>query len=287
MDLFFLLSGYVLSRRFASGMPDTTDFVALRFKRLWPPIATGVLIGAPLFWFLGMPLTGWLWQLAGGLLIVPIGGMILFNGPAWSIHFELWANLLHALVLKALSPRSLAAIVAVCAAVILLGLSDRSLENMGQGSGYAYGFPRVILSYTLGMLVWKLNGERTFGNPAAGWVALGAYIVLLANFPGWMRPIGELVVVILVHPLLIMACQSIRRSRVAMWLGAFSFPLYAIHYPVMLGGIALKFDARIAFVAAVAAAGVVGLAIDPQWRGKVIGLYKTRSRAQEVVLEPA
>ena len=41
VDLFFIISGFVLARTYERAMPATLDFAVLRFRRLWAPVAAG------------------------------------------------------------------------------------------------------------------------------------------------------------------------------------------------------------------------------------------------------
>ena len=288
VDLFFLLSGYVLSRRFQDAAPRAGNFLVSRVRRLWPPIAAGVTLGAIFFASRYMPTGIFLANLLTGLALVPLGGMVMFNGPAWSVHFELWANLLHALLLGRLSNPALLATVIACAGVLVHNSGGQGLENFGQGEWYWFGIPRVIMSYGLGMLVWRWIGQRTFVSSHVGWAALGCFVALLAWTPSWLRGPNEIWFALVINPIVLVACFAITTSRLAVWLGAFSFPVYAIHYPVLLATAVQGIDWRIGLLLAFILPAAIGCLIDIRWRSLVFGAaIALRRRRTAIALEPA
>ena len=266
VDLFFLLSGYVLSRAFEGRMPGTAAFAAMRFRRLWLPVACGTGLGAFYYVVAGMGLLEWSAHLAAGLAILPLMGFaFLFNAPAWSIFFELFANAAHALTLGRVSNSVLGAIVAACG-LVLLSSGPQYGMDVGQGDKFWLGFPRVLFSYGLGILLHRLNGDRTWISYRVAWPMLGAYCLAIALYPDILGGAAEMLFVAVVHPALLLSVLSLQDSRVARTLGAYSFPLYAMHYPVQMlaAGVGLAWWNALAVSLAVCA--VAGLAIDHRFR---------------------
>ncbi|WP_343806605.1 acyltransferase [Alteraurantiacibacter aestuarii] len=281
VDLFFLLSGFVLTRTYEQRMPATATFAVQRYVRLWPPVACGVLVGAFYLSVSGVigdgDWTGMVMALATGLAILPvIGGTILLNPPAWSIFFELVANAIHAALLRRLSQPMLAAIVAACAIVLALGTGEARLD-VGYGEMFWFGIPRVMMSYTLGVLLYRINGDRLWLPARLVWPALAAYALALVLIPAGLPTAVEVAFVLLVHPLVLLAALSLDRGRLALWLGAYSFPLYAIHYPVQFGIARLELGWMPTLAASLIIAAVLGMAVDPRWRRLVLEGLRLRA----------
>ena len=127
VDLFFLLSGYVIARsyepRLRSGAMGVTAYAAVRLERLYPMLALGGLVGLGLYAAGLSPFRAsgggeLLVAMVGQFLLIPFltpGFSFVFNGAQWSIVLELLANLAHATALPALGNRLLAGVVIVSA----------------------------------------------------------------------------------------------------------------------------------------------------------------------------
>lgn len=194
VDFFFLLSGFVMARtyepRFARGLSPLAFFAA-RFWRLWPVMAVGAVIGLLFALSAGTPTLSALLMFATTLAFIPLPGVDPFplNRPAWSIFFELVANVAHAVLLWRLRTRWLV-LVALAALIALLPFWLDGVFTLGnKGSAFVGGFPRVLLFYSVGIILCRAN-------------------LVIPALPPRLVP-------------------------VASWLGALSFPLYAVHYPVL------------------------------------------------------
>ena len=236
VDFFFLLSGMVMARQYEGRFPDTAAFLRKRLARLWPVMAIGALLGAAVF-APQMPPLGAVMACLMGLLLVPwLGsdkGLFPLNPPAWSILFELFANALHAAVLHRLKTGWLLAISAVCGAILIAKAPNLDLGAVRE---YAVlGVPRVIMSYALGVALWRLRG-RLPRLPA--WVGLALIPAAIVALPlTALTPLyGDLGFALIAAPLALIAGLSPlgfgRRALVR--LGWLSFPLYAVHYPVLM-----------------------------------------------------
>lgn len=250
VDLFFVLSGFVLAEiygpRFRAGL-TARAFVVQRFWRFYPLYA------------LALPL-GLAWQVSGmapppeqlggqalavatalGAAMLPVsgaGGLYPLNGAAWSLAYELAVNALMAAVLWRLRGRALAMIVVTAFLVLTLTSRDPQHMNMGWRWHEAGGaVARTLFSFGMGMLVQRACGAwRLTLSWAAPLLVLGALLppVLLPGGP-W-EDVWELCVVALVFPPLVALGAAIEPPRALAgpmaWLGALSFPLYAIHWPL-------------------------------------------------------
>jgi peptidoglycan/LPS O-acetylase OafA/YrhL len=242
VDFFFMLSGYVMARtyehRFAQGY-DTTRFMKSRYRRLWPVMAIGALIGAPM---LAIETRGGWAFLAVAIpnfaLIPAIAGTVIFpiNSAGWSIFFELAANLAHSLLFWRWRTGSLA-FFSLCMLPAMIWVSIHfGTYNVGSRSfNVLGGLPRTMLSYGIGIVLWRWWRDRpTIAiPPVAAFAAMPVALLLCHLFAidSWMFDIGF---VIFLCPLLIAGGLAYVGSHwAARWSGMISFPLYAVHLPLL------------------------------------------------------
>lgn len=247
VDLFFILSGFVLdhayAQRLAHGWPIGT-FVLMRYIRLYPLYILGTLVGiaasglalafgqgvlSPAQWVIAsitsvfmLPSPTW----AGDSSLSPM------NGPAWSLMFEIFINIIYALTFRWLTPRTIAVIIGLSA----LGLCGVEFTTGTIAAGWKYpdfwmGFPRVFFGFFVGVALHRLDLPRLGASH-------GAYVLpllLLALFSGWGGGTAELLKLFLAFPLVVALGSIVEppRVRLAHWLGLLSYPLYATSTPVM------------------------------------------------------
>ena len=248
VDFFFLLSGFVLALsiepRFAHGW-STAGFMRARVVRLWPVIAVGALAGAMSYGIRG----GWEdvpVYTALALLMLPLAmpgaaarEIFPLNPPQWSLLFEVLANLMHGLVLRRLRDGALLA-VALAFAVPLVWFSMRHGNNsLGPDTKDWYlGLPRVGFAYTLG--VWM--GRRHAREPRKARVKLPVALMLpllamvVASVLRTNSWIIDSVVVLVAFPGAIWLASATPPGRAAPLLellGSLSFPIYAVHLPIV------------------------------------------------------
>ena len=242
VDFFFVLSGFVMARtyeaRLAQGYGWARFFVA-RYRRLWPTMFIGGVLFVPFIAeATGDPNPHWLGQIVPNLLLIPSPlSEVLFpvNVPAWSIFFELAANLLHGLVLWRFGLRGVLATSALCA--VGLGFAAQADGSLDIGSGHGEllaGMMRVGVTYCMGIALWRAWGQRSLGL----WTAAPALIALpvlfwMGGMPSFQTWLFDMAFVILCAPVIMLAGLSLRGGTWAKWLGELSFPLYATHYPVL------------------------------------------------------
>jgi peptidoglycan/LPS O-acetylase OafA/YrhL len=255
VDLFFVLSGFVLDhayrQRFVGGM-GAGEFMRARYIRLYPLYALGVVIGlisAVAALVLGAGELG-----VVGLVIAAVAAMLLLpsptwseapgvfpaNVPGWSLFFELAVNLVFAATYRFLTRRVLALVIALSAMVLALAVVTAGHADLGSSwSGFWGGFPRVSFSFFAGVLLCRLySGGGGGGRGALAWLLP---MVLLPIFmvapPEGLRPVFDLIAVLLVFPAIIALaarCEpGAAGARLFRWVGVISFPIYAIHYPVL------------------------------------------------------
>lgn len=272
VDLFFMLSGFVLARTFEARMAEgltPRSFVVMRFRRLWAPVSIGSLIGIGLWFLKGVPLSTCLTYLVIATLLLPDliieFGTFPYNQPAWSITFELVANLVHVAILSRLRVPVLLAI-AFASALTLLSSPFAGSMDVGSSSRFLYGFPRVLMSYSLGIVLWRTLGDKSRCSP---WPAFVGAPVIFIGYSTLIEPDlfwFDLPVAIGASALLIISGLGVRENgRLAHACaagGALSFPLYAVHYPVFLFVQATGGAKWIALAIAVALAAVIALTLE-------------------------
>lgn len=313
VDFFFALSGLVLGRAYAHRLRrglTLGGFMLLRFIRLWPMFALG--LGFAAVKSVGQIVAGDANALSpiqvGGALLTevvllpsPVTGADLFplNGPAWSLFFELAINLAFAAWFVFLRGAWLRVIVIVAGAAVLVAALQHQTLNLGWSWSTSWvGLARVTFSFCVGMLVAR-DGVRVKTEtwlmvlPVGGLVAL----MVLPIARDW-RPLYDPVVALFLSPMALVvgakldAPKALQRACAA--LGDLSYPLYAIHFPLlfMAGFAARKMGLPPvlwvpAFVVALTTfAWWLGAQIDPiirQWIAEKIGhrqLLLSPERAQ-------
>lgn len=235
VDLFFILSGFVMTRTYEErlrGAPSTPSFMLLRWRRLFLPAAVGASIG--LAWavlrFGLTPDLGAAFVLSLAFLpAIWLADCFILNGPAWSLFLEIGANALHSSLFARMSTRMLAGLwlisTAAFSVMFLMGLS-----KWGPGIGAVMSLaPRAVACYLTGILTFRLFGDAPLGNRP--YLAILAFIACLVIAP--LNPFLELAATIIAAPLIVRGSIALGRSQLPIWFGALSYPLYAVHQPTM------------------------------------------------------
>lgn len=269
VDIFLVLSGYVLSRgyehKFAAGMSAGT-FLWARIERLWPTMSIGAAIAA-LNIGDGQGTITHITALFAMLVFFPQTTDRLpyypSNPPAWSIVGEAGANLAHALILKRLGVPTLAAIVA-CAGVLLITGAPQSHANFGADAGAGlWVAARVTASYTLGVLMWRVVGDKPLLPSWLGILLLSAAMmsgaILSSPSGNWF----DWLFIFVLSPVIVISgiAPLTFGHRILRWLGSISFPLYAVHFPVLVLSHAVGTPHHSGLLAAVLIASAVQIAI--------------------------
>ena len=248
VDLFFVLSGFVIAhayeRRLERGL-SAGRFLALRYLRLWPVYALGAVLGLIAAFDQALPgrdnlTTDQVIHTAPfALLMLPgphIKPMLYpVNSVAWSLALELLVNLVYALLWRRLRDvRVLAGVLAISAVGLVGAALWFGKLDIGFGWTDAWGgLPRVAFSFTAGLGIYRLFKARPWRSPLPAWAPL---LILPPLF--YVRVdevVWPLVCVLLLFPaIVITAAASEPRAlaaKVFAWLGAVSYPLYALHKP--------------------------------------------------------
>lgn len=255
VDLFFVLSGFVLSHayaaKFASGL-SPARFITIRVIRLYPLYLAGTALGilqAVLAAHYQQGAEPWTWgeiakALPWGLTMIPnplSRTMYPFDGVMWSIGFELAVNLVWALSWRWLRSTKVLIAVILSAGVAMAAISIiRHSTSLGDDwSGFAGGMARTLYGFFLGVLIYRTK-DRVRLPKVAPWLLMAAvpaiFLAPLTIYPRlavamfglpWLVVLGARV-----EPrgLLQSACRLI---------GLASYAIYAVHKRLYLLSYAL------------------------------------------------
>jgi peptidoglycan/LPS O-acetylase OafA/YrhL len=255
VDLFFALSGFVLAhaydRKFESGM-GAAEFMRVRLIRLYPlyflafvvmmgAILGSLALGQHLKWTPEMLTVSGLLSL--GFLPTPDGmgandWIYPLNGPAWSLAYEIFINLVFVLTWRFLSTRVLVCTL-VAAGVALIGTAA-AYGSLDVGSKWitVYGaLPRVFFSFPLGVLLLRLHRRRPIQAPAGSILPILTVLAMLVVAPpAALRPVYDVACVVAVFPLVILFAARSHPRKLAPaygFLGLISYAVYVLHVPIL------------------------------------------------------
>ena len=253
VDFFFVLSGFVIARAYgeklANGM-TVLAFMTARYVRLYPLFLIGSVYGLVqllLHWQAsGVGRTDLAASIVSTVFMLPspsfltrsagdIWALYPLNGPAWSLFWELLANLVFALVLFRLKTRSLI-LIAAASLVMLIGsvFYHKSLDLGWEWRSVDGGFARVFFSFTLGMIIYRLRNTTALGRTVNSYAALLpiATILTLLFLPAYSLKYA-LVFCILISPLIVLAGTMLelpaKLQKLGIFLGYLSYPIYMCH----------------------------------------------------------
>ena len=264
VDLFFVLSGFVLGNAYDSQLKRSLSgwrFFLIRVVRLYPLYLLSIVcaIAAESLaqrFGVGQMSHSMLVELAiPSLFMLPSlsgGGLYPLNSPAWSLFFELFANLIYGYSAKSLNTKRIVFIMLVSAFGLLVCAYGTYLHHhpLTLNTGFAlwtspYGFCRVMYSFMAGLLIYRTYqklGERRFGVPLryAGLtmavVVAGITLILTAApRPVLQLPFDLIAVYFLFPALTVLAIASdhaVTGNRFFAFLGATSYGVYVLHDPL-------------------------------------------------------
>jgi len=278
VDFFFMLSGYVMARtyehRFAEGF-GLLRFMRARYWRLWPVMAIGALIGSPMV-LNDMGYSKQAFAVAGAnILLLPAYGVsVLYpaNFAAWSIFGELVANFFHGSLAWRWRTPAIAIFAALLfPAMVWLVLHFGSLDFGIAADSAVGGVVRALFAYSIGIVLFRCWRDRPGLriNPVIAFAAMPA-LLALSQTPVVPTQIFDLAFIIVVCPFLIAGGLALRHEHwAATWLGLISFPLYAVHGPVLQWTKGLGYSAAAGGSAALLLAILLALLTDPMGNSKL------------------
>lgn len=268
VDLFFILSGFVIARSYERRLVDGSlpfrHFVLVRLVRLYPMYLLSVLlVGVPLVLAVlvhhNRPEPVMLQYVEAallGLLMLPMRvsdePMVFYplNVAYWSLFFEFITNFIYAEVAcrRWLSNRVLPVVVAAAAtALVLIVAANRkqevdALANLGPFWGgllLTGGFVRALFGFSAGVLLFRMRGRLPRWLGGCGYGLPLAVVTLLLVTPSigaqrdWMLQLfGVIAILPLCVAASVMSAQysgSAIVDHALLTLGRLSYPIYVLH----------------------------------------------------------
>jgi peptidoglycan/LPS O-acetylase OafA/YrhL len=260
VDLFFVLSGFVMSHAYLGrGAPrfDWRNFFRARFARIYPlHLFTALLMAACLAEIMlsqGKALDDRYTWLSASRELLLLGAMPLvaarelWNYPSWSISVEWWTYFTAFPLIVMLRRRGAGLILGIgfvllsCAIAAELYCYDETQVFSGW-----LAFQRAAAGFGVGWFVWELS-RRSAAAPAAT-TKLLLLVIVVAIYAAPAVSGADAWFLLPTYPLLIYALAGndsavgLLRSRAVVWLGDISYSLYLLH-PFVLLGLKAVFDA--------------------------------------------
>jgi peptidoglycan/LPS O-acetylase OafA/YrhL len=254
VDLFFLLSGVVLTYRYldtlGSGALDGRRFLHLRLSRLYPLHVAALCVCAAVQWTLMArhqptviyrghnDLYHFTLQLTYLHTFFERGWS--FNEPSWSVSGEVLVYLLFFLYARRARANYVALALVTCLVGIAVQQPSWNLPILNELIG------RALVGFFLGSLGFLAMREldRHGRGEAFGWACFGALIIvcILAALIGYQELIGSSALpnALTVFPLVIFASLRVPplarllSLRPLTFLGDISYALYLIHIPLQM-----------------------------------------------------
>ncbi len=255
VDLFFVLSGFVIAHSYGTKIIEGMsfrEFLRVRMIRLGPLYYLGLSLGAlaaawlvitsdlsgtavlrafvlGLVWLPDVNTTGWPF----GTDHIP-SPIFPLNDPAWTLFFELVANLVFFAFVRRF--RQVATLWFVVPAVALFLFFTFAQDHVHPGWGsenYLYAFPRVIAEFFTGALIYAAGLHLRKLNRAWVAFAIGVMVLTILGFDSWKYALKNSVTLV---PLTILVASTLQPTgqlkRACKLLGDLSYPLYILHFPL-------------------------------------------------------
>jgi len=260
VDMFFILSGFVMSYSYRKRICDSMTFTTLLAKRvirLYPMFIMSLLIAA-----------------AGAVLVDKLDYRIFLvnalflpvlntsyteifpaNFPGWSLFFEMVMSCAFWFTAR-MSPKSMQALVVLsfCIFVTMGAIFSLSVGKIGinfdmgwSNQNFIGGFPRVCFGFSVGVCFYMLeSGEiksRSFDRLKA-WAGrvpplmLYGAAVTVFLFPAKVAGAFPFVALVLILPILVIVgmnsvCRTRHMKKLTVALGWISYPVYCLHIPIL------------------------------------------------------
>lgn len=287
VDIFFILSGFVIARTYERRLAErgVAWFLRERLIRLHPIYLAGLVLGivvallqfvtkanhtlspatigaAAVSGFFMLPS----WLTDEKLKLFPL------DYPAWTLFFELAINIVYAFTYRWWNVRLLAAVVALCAALLSYAAYDLgSLDHGALWNDAWCGVARVGFGFPVGVLIYKLNVSfrvPSWGSPLIV-TAVAALLCASAH-----HVLYDLFVVFVAAPVVVVLGAQCKTPRSLCssyeFVGEASYALYALHVPLLAiclpllkQKVGIELDVRVGAV--VLAVFVVGAFFVTRW----------------------
>jgi peptidoglycan/LPS O-acetylase OafA/YrhL len=252
VDLFFVLSGFVISSAYGSKLQSkqmsVREFMVIRLIRLYPVYLIGACLG--FLALLSVTEHPDLKLMTRGLLMtlffVPSHADHLFplNSPFWSLFYELLLNFAAAMVVQVRSKYLMPSLAVLCAATLLtLAFFENTVDEgfIWGGTSVLIGLCRAGFGIFAGYLIYQWTAHKSM-RARDGRIIIAVFLAavgcfLLPDFDPWDWLVSSMIILV-VFPGVVWAASTVQVTggwrHGFEWLGEISYPLYALHVPLAL-----------------------------------------------------
>jgi peptidoglycan/LPS O-acetylase OafA/YrhL len=220
VDLFFMLSGFVLFHVYHGEPVAFRSFLVARFARTYPLHLLMLLMLLPAF--------GRTEEFSGGALLcnltmtqVVCGGKASWNGISWSLSAEWFAYLLFPFVLGPL--KRCPALVAGGLGIVCLAMLAMQWDGLDVTFGPS-ALCRSFPEFLIGMVAYRIYANRSFAG--WGWFAAACCALLIAL---WLGAPDVVIVADFVIVLVSAPGVALLRWKPLVFFGDISYSLYMVH----------------------------------------------------------
>ena len=252
VDLFFILSGFVLSHSYTDRLYRISllDFIKIRLIRLLPLSILGVVVGTSYFFIRLITHQNSLYSSADitfsalfnvvllpkpWITQTPTDTIFPTDTPLWSLSLEMMVNIIWAAVLFRIST-ALLSIIAVLSGICLASLIIyHGNADLGvTWPTYIGGALRALFGFCVGMLIWRYK-PKTFLSKSIPWISMVSLIILLGVPFGGATLEAFFIVIALPCLIYLSVCVDYQSERFFFsLLGRLSYPLYIIQVPILM-----------------------------------------------------
>lgn len=288
VDYFLMLSGFVVAMsyegRLKAGM-TFRDFLGIRVRRLYPVIFLGAVLATGAWALRPNPDVEPVWVLLQFLMIPAMASWVIFplNAPMWSLFYETIANVAHGGILAFVRTRTIAA-ASIGLGLIASGIvTARGDYNWGFRPGEEWiALVRVFAAYLAGVALWRLHAAGRLPRIEVPGIVAMALVLAPLLAPAEVPAAGVTIAALfLFFPASILASLQGRErpGSVAALLGGISYPLYAIHMPILIAGQRLGLAQGVLGWMALALASIAAAwAVERFYDAPIRALLKARTR---------
>lgn len=241
VDLFFLLSGFVLCHSLTQSPRSIFAFFLRRCIRLLPiHLVIIIVFFYPLISHTPMETETFLINL---ILLQPILFLTSINGPSWSAGFELYFSILLFPLISFWRSRPVSIDIAIAFVMLILG----QYTSYQLADGTNLNWLRAISGLLLGMCLYniaiKMGHQRT--PRWKSWVLPSMLLIfmLLVTLSGIWRWLAIVFPVVSGSIVLVgFRSKSILSWQPFRFLGDISYPLYLVHIPILLFGLQISHE---------------------------------------------
>jgi peptidoglycan/LPS O-acetylase OafA/YrhL len=240
VDLFFLLSGFVMAHVYGRGLASNwrawwPGFAVARFARIYPLFAFATLAMMIIFALSGRQIGGVSFSGSSALLqpflLQQWARGLSWNYPSWSISTEAEAYFVFVFFAGALVTGKHPRLMAACFAAIVAGMS---IASPGGSLNHYRGLPallRTLAEFSLGVLLYRAQskGAGSLGKWAAISAVLFVGLAVATHFD--FLTVGAFACLILYGANGTNAFARLLDSRPLVALGKWSYSIYLLHAP--------------------------------------------------------